>query len=278
MTKINLVEHDYALHLHDWQQNMETGLRAEDGWLTMVGLDWLDEGDNSVGSAPTTDVTLPNAAVPSEVGVLHLEHGRVALHITTDMPVLVNGLPVKDVVLHDDSADEPPTKVQIGSVTFFIIKRGDQYAVRIRDTQSHARQTFSGRAWFPADESYRVVGHLIPHASEQPLEVESANGPNTILSNPGRVEFELHGEHLSLEAAKDGDQLWFIFRDGTSGISTYGASRFLKAPFTSDGTVDLDFNKAYHPPCGFTAYATCPLPPRQNRLTIAIEAGEKLPV
>jgi uncharacterized protein len=277
MINIDQVEQNYAARLHEWQLRMEAGLRAEDGWLTVVGLDWLEAGDNTVGSAPTSDVTLPNAAVPAEVGVLRLENGRVTLHVTTDEPVLVNGQPAKTAMLNDDHSDLL-TNVQIASVTFFIIKRGDQYAVRIRDTQSHARQTFRGRAWFPADESYRVVGRFIPHASNQTIQVESANGPDTILENPGRVEFELHGQHLSLEAADGGKgQLWFIFRDATSGVSTYSASRFLKAPFTEDGTVDLDFNKAYHPPCAFTDYATCPLPPRENRLTITIEAGEKLP-
>lgn len=277
MINVDQVEQNYTTRLREWQQHMDTSIRAEDSWLAVVGLDWLEDGDNTLGSAPSSDVTLPNPNIPAEVGVLTLHNGQVTLTVTTDVPVLVDGQAAKTAVLNDDHS-RSITKVQIASVTFFIIKRGDQYGVRIRDTESHARQTFTGRAWFPIDESYRVVGTFIPHESKQKIQVESANGPDSILDNPGRVEFDLKGQRISFEAADGGEgQLWFIFRDTTSGVSTYSASRFLKAPFNADGTVDIDFNKAYHPPCAFTDYATCPLPPRENRLSIAIEAGEKLP-
>jgi uncharacterized protein (DUF1684 family) len=278
MTAVDHIEQDYATQVHDWQHKMESTIRAEDGWLTVVGLEWLQDGDNTIGSSADNDVTLPNERVPAQLGIIHLKDGQATLRVTTDDLVLVDGVAAKTAVLNSDASQEPLTLVQSHSVTFFVIKRGDQYAVRIRDTESEARRTFSGRSWFPVDEAYRVVGRFIPHESKQMFEVETVIGVPELMENPGRVEFELHGQSLSLEAFDGGTNiLWFVLRDATSGISTYGASRFLKAPFAADGAVDLDFNRAYHPPCFFTPYATCPLPPRENRLTIAIEAGEKLP-
>lgn len=278
MTQPAEIEQQYTQRLEDWRDSMETKLRAEDGWLTVVGLEWLHDGDNTIGSAAYADVTLPNDTVPSQLGIITLHEGQATLRVSTHVAVLVDGVPATTATLIDDSGAEPPTKVQVGSVTFFIIKRGEQYGVRIRDTESEARRTFAGRAWFPVDESYRVQGRFVAHEPGQKIAIEDVIGLTTPMDNPGRVEFVLHGQPLSLEALDGGSgKVWFVFRDATSGVSTYGASRFLTAPVDDQGIVDLDFNQAYHPPCAFTNYATCPLPPRENRLTIAIEAGERLP-
>lgn len=275
-------DNDYIAAIQAWRQTEDAHLRAEDGWLTVVGLEWLKEGVNTIGGAPSCDVALPGRYTPDEVGLIYLENGQVTIEVTTDEPVLVDEVRVMQVILQVQQPKVTPSYVKIGSVTFFIIQRGDRYAVRIRDANSTARHTFGGRCWFPIDTAYRVTGRFIAYPSERRLEVETLYGIVTQLANPGVLEFELHGQSLRVEIFhdgddKDGDLLWLIFRDATSGISTYGASRFLKVPLLADGTALIDFNRAYHPPCAFTHYATCPLPPRQNVLPQAIKAGERLP-
>jgi uncharacterized protein (DUF1684 family) len=260
-----------------WREQMERSLRADDGWLTVVGLAWLREGVNSVGSAPHHDVTLP-AGAPADLGTITLSSGVARLDAAADAGVLVDGAPLTTATLAHDTQTKTPTQVTVGSITFFIIQRGDQYAVRIRDANSLARQSFAGRVWYDYNPAYRVTGQFTPHMSRHTLAVETVIGTTTTYNNPGTVRFELDGQVLALEAFEGGaSSLWFVLRDATSGRTTYSASRFLYAPLRADGTVDLDFNRAYNPPCAFTPYATCPLPPHQNVLPIAIEAGEKFP-
>lgn len=266
---------DYETELQRWRQERHDDLTADDGWLTVVGLDWLHEGDNRLGSAPDNDVTLPESA-PAYVGTLTLAEGMVTLHVTTDTPVLVDGEAVQTATLCPDVAAGGPSRVVIGPVNFFIIRRAGQFGVRVRDRTSQARTTFAGRNWYPPAVDYRVTGRFTPHDPVRTVEIVTSAGLLTPLQNVGRVTFNLHGQRLTLEAFEGGKQeVWFIFRDATSGQTTYGAGRFLYAPLEDDGTVSIDFNRAYHPPCAFTHYATCPLAPRENILPIPIEAGER---
>ncbi len=166
--------------------------------------------------------------------------------------------------------------VNVGSVTFFVIERDGDFFVRVRDANNPTRLNFKGRKWFPVNPDYHVKAIFTPHSAKQPVSVENSKGLVSILQNVGFVEFELLGEHRRLEAFETtGNRLWFIFRDQTSGKTTYGAGRFVYAPIQSDGLIDLDFNKAYHPPCAFTEFAMCPFPPRENILPIPISAGEQ---
>jgi uncharacterized protein (DUF1684 family) len=263
-----------AEQLH-WRQERNTDLTSEDGWLTVVGLDWLRDGVNTIGSAPGTDVTLPDST-PAQLGTLTLADGVVTLDVTADVEATIDGVPVRSATLKHDTDEGGPSRVVVGTVNFFIILRSGQYGVRIRDRASAARQSFEGRHWFPVDESYRVTGQFTPHQPPRTVEVPTVTGQVSTMKNVGRIDFTLHGEALSLEAfaARD-NQVWIILRDGTSGKQSYGAGRFLYAPLAEDGTVTLDFNRAYHPPCAFTHYATCPMPPRENILTLPIEAGER---
>jgi uncharacterized protein len=272
----------YNETIQDWRAAEEAKLRAEDGWLTVVGLEWLQERANTVGSSSDCDVNLPGEAIPAQIGVLHLHNGQITFRVTTNEPVFIDDAQVEQANLRVYQYQVTPTYVKVGSITFFIIQRGDRYGVRIRDANSVARRTFGGRVWFPIDPAYRVTAQFIAYPTQRKLEVETSFGITTLLNNLGVLEFDLCGQSLRVEAFHDGDDaepelLWLIFRDATSGVSTYAASRFLKVPLAPDGTALVDFNRAYHPPCAFTDFATCPLPPPQNRLTIAIEAGEKLP-
>ncbi|MBX3066724.1 MAG: DUF1684 domain-containing protein [Anaerolineae bacterium] len=270
--------------LLDWRKMMDDRLRADDGWLTVAGLHWLKDGENSVGSDPTNGVVLPADSTPAHLGVIDYADGAVMLTITTDEPVFVedNAVAVNIAIpLRTDTHDDGPTVVRSRDVSFFIIDREGQLAVRVKDKNNPPRLTFEGRQWYAPDPSYRVIGKFAPHSNKRTTLVETTVGMTSEMETPGYVDFTLHGTQIRLEAFeggkdKDGNpNFWFVFRDATSGKTTYPACRFMYSQLYEDGTVLLDFNRCYSPPCAFTAYATCPMPPRQNNLQIAIEAGER---
>ena len=265
----------YESEIRQWQQDMDTKLRADDGWLTLTGLHWLHEGTNTLGSDPLSDVVLPDSA-PAQLGVIEFAAGQAALHITADAAVTVDGEVGRTAALRHDHAPGGASLVQIGSVAFFLIERNGDYAIRVRDRQHPALQAFTGRQWFPTQPAYRVVGQFAPHAEPRVVQVVTSSGHLERMTNVGRVLFTLNGQSLALEALEaSAGEIWFVFKDATSGHSTYGGGRFLNAMLDEDGRVDLDFNKAYHPPCAFTPFATCPRPLPENCLTMDISAGER---
>ena len=270
-------ESTYIDELEAWQQHMESDLRAPNSWLALVGLEPLKAGENTIGSAADCDAHLPDS-VPDHIGVITVQDNVVTMKVTSDQ-VKIDGTETvvgQNYVVNDHQKDGEMPLVNVGSVTFFVIERDGDFFVRVRDANSPNRVNFKGRKWQPIDPDYHVQAKFTAHAAKQPVSVENSKGLVSILQNVGYVDFELSGEPRRLEAFETtGHRLWFIFRDQTSGKTTYGAGRFLYAPIQSDGLVDLDFNKAYHPPCAFTAFAMCPFPPRENILPIPIEAGEQ---
>lgn len=268
---------DYIVDLDRWRQEKDTILSAPDGWLSLVGLSWLNDGANTIGAADDSDVQLTGANIPAQLGTLELVEGRVTLHVTTDAPVTVDGTQTREAVLRPDTDPDGASQVKLGTVTFFVIERSGSYAIRIRDSENPARLSFGGRRWFPVDSAAVVNGVFRPHEKPRKLEVVTSAGNTQVMTNPGLVEFALNGETLTLEAFEaSGDQIWFVFKDASSGRSTYGAGRFLYATLAADGSVVLDFNRAYHPPCAFTHFAACPLPPKGNTLSVEVLAGERL--
>jgi uncharacterized protein len=261
----------YDSSLAQWRANREARLKADYGWLTVVGLHWLKEGDNRVGSDPSFEVPLPPSA-PKKVGVITLKNGRTRF-TPSDSSVLLRGKPVTAMDLKPDT--EPNYEMlDAGSVRFFVILRETRFGVRVKDNQSQSRKEFAGLKWYPPDPSWRIRAKFMPWDKPRVLTFDTEVGVKEKDESPGYVTFTRGGKEYRLEPVKDGDQLWFVMRDQTSGKTTYAASRFLYAPMPKDGYVDLDFNKAENPPCVFTAYATCPLPPPQNRLSLAVTAGE----
>lgn len=260
-----------------WRENMEVAMRSRDGWLTVVGLEWLKEGKNTIGSAEDADVKLPTGSAPGRVGILDFHNGKALFRVLTDERVRFNDSDKTPEYLQDDHAENGPTVVKVRDVSFFIIRRGTEYGVRIKDTNSPALLNFGGRHWFPVNVDYRVQGQFTPHAESKLMSIENSLGKLATMLNPGVVDFDLQGQHFTLEVfQEEPEKLWLIFRDATSGVSTYAASRYLKMPYAGRTDVVIDFNQAYHPPCAFTNFATCPFAPRQNRLTIPVEAGERL--
>lgn len=268
---------EYESALNAWRQSLEDALRQPDGWLSLIGLHWLQEGENSVGSASDAVVRIDAEGIPDRLGVITLAAGVLTLRVTDGMPVTINDERITEAVLYPGTETEDPTFVRAGSVTFFILEREAGYAVRVSDSRSPAIAAFEGRAWYPPDPAWRFSVPFSPLKQRQIVQVETSAGFMMSMESLGCVEFEHHGQAHRLIAFDSGapSSLWFIFNDQTNGRETYGAGRFLKVALDDGGCVDLDFNRAYHPPCAFTDFATCPLAPPENRLPFSITAGER---
>jgi uncharacterized protein (DUF1684 family) len=263
----------YHTEIERWRQQMEAGLRADDGWLTLAGLFWLHEGPNSFGADPASDIALP-AGAAAHAGVFELRDGAVTLRAAAGAGVTINDAPAGDARLRSD-AEGGPDRVGLGSLTLVIIRRGARVGVRVRDARSPARAAFGGRRWYAVDEAYRVQAAFVPYDPPRLLRVANILGDVDDTPSPGYALFMLDGREYRLDALPDPNGLAFYFRDPTNGQTTYPTGRYLKSAPPRDGAVTLDFNRAYNPPCAFTAFATCTLPPPQNRLAAPIEAGEQ---
>jgi len=264
----------YLQQIEQWRAHREARLKADDGWLTVAGLFWLNGGDNSAGTAPDCAMVLPAGSAPAHAGVFHFHGGKTSFRAVPGVAVAVNGKPVESAELKSDDDKDGPDELSINALTMYVIHRGDKYGIRLKDRNSEYRRSFTGLHWYPIRPDYRVTAKLV--AWPQPKEIPIANilGQTEPTPSPGYLEFTLNGVPLRLDAVTEDNTLFLIFRDRTAGKTTYGAGRFLNADMPKDGVAVLDFNKAYNPPCAFTPYATCPLPPPQNRLAVAIEAGE----
>jgi uncharacterized protein (DUF1684 family) len=265
-------ESDYAARIHQWQHQKEEALRAEDGWLTVVGLFWLKPGDNSFGSDKSNDIVLP-AAAPAQAGIFTLKDGKVRVTANDGVPLHVNGAPAKAAQLSEDPTGKPGV-VTLGDLSMFPIQRSDRIGIRLKDKKSQARREFHGMKFFPVDPAWRVEADFVPVDKHTMLSVPNILGPVNEIPTPGRAEFTMNGQKMSLYPVREGDELFFIFKDLSSGKGTYPPGRFLYTALPKHGKVVLDFNQAVSPPCAWTDYATCPLPPKGNSLPVEIDAGE----
>ena len=268
----------YRDSVETWRAEREAKLRAEDGWLAVAGLFWLREGPNLLGTGADNDVVLPAGSAPVRAGTLTLHGGQVALRLEPGVPASVAGQTVVERVLRPDT-DGQPDVLALGRLRINVIARSGRYGLRVKDPDNPRRRAFTGLRWYAVDDGYRVRGRFVPAAASRTLAVPNVLGQVLEMPSPGHVEFTLDGRALRLDPVlEDGSpDLFFIFRDTTAGKETYPAGRFLYAAPPEAGVVTLDFNKAYSPPCAYTDFATCPLPPPENRLPVAIRAGEKKP-
>jgi hypothetical protein len=263
---------DYQKQIKAWQQRREAGLRSPTGWLTLAGLFWLNQGKNTIGSGETSDFLLPKDA-PTQVGVFEVSGREVKFRNLTGADVTVNGKPVTNpVTLQHDDDDEKCDKVEAGPVQFYVINRDKRLAVRVKDRKSETLKNFKGTEFFPINPDFRFEAKFTE--SPQKIPVPNILGKTEMQESPGIVEFAYKGQTYRLRPIFEGKTLFFIFKDLTSKKETYQAGRMVNTPLPENGKVVLDFNRAYNPPCAFTPYATCPLPPKENVLPIRIEAGE----
>jgi uncharacterized protein (DUF1684 family) len=264
----------YVQQMEKWRALREARLKSDGGWLTVAGLFWLHDGDNSAGTAADCDIKLPAGSVPGHIGVFHFHDGKTSLRVADGATVAVNGDEEKTAELKSDTDKDGPDMVTVNALTMFVIHRGDKYAIRMKDKNSEYRRTFTGLHWYPVRPEYRVTARFVAWPEPKSIPIANILGQTEPTPSPGYVVFMLNGVEARLDAVTEDDSLFLIFRDKTAGKTTYGAGRFLNTEMPKDGTVVLDFNQAYNPPCAFTPYATCPLPPPENRLDVAIEAGE----
>jgi uncharacterized protein (DUF1684 family) len=258
-----------------WHQERLARLTAEDGWLSLVGLHWLTAGDNAVGSAPGLPVTLP-AGAPARLGAFRLQGEAVHFTPAPGAQVTLGGKPFEGGVVRTDTQPGGPDVLRHGTLQLVVLRRGERTGIRVRDTEAPTRKAFHGIPTFPPHARWRVEATLVRAKEPKVLQVPNVLGTEEQLPSPGTLVFTLGGKEHRLDPVLEEGKLFVIFADETNRSDTYGAGRFLYADMPGpDGRVVLDFNRAYNPPCAFTPYATCPLPPRQNRLKVRVEAGEK---
>lgn len=275
-----------------WRAERLAGLTAEDGWLTVVELAWLEPGDNRVGSGPDAAVVLPAERAPTEVGSFVLDGEAVTFRAapgvagvaviepggaaSAEEPVAAGPLaPGGEIAVATAAGAE--TVLGLGGLRFFVIERSGRFGVRVKDPDSPARRGFTGLDWFAVDPAWRIEARFVPHAEPKTIPVPNVIGTVYDEPSPGVAEFRLDGRVHRLDVVGEpaGGEMFFVFGDETNGETTYGGGRFLYAPVPdARGRMVLDFNRAYSPPCAFTAFATCPLPPPGNDLPVAVEAGE----
>ena len=262
----------YQSQMVNWRRNYETGLKKENGWLAVAGLFWLKDGQNRFGSASANEIRLPPRA-PAQAGSFELHEGKVWLNIERGIDIQLNGKPAAARYLAPDSA-EAPDMITLGNLAMQVLVRGQRYGIRLWDNGSPARRNFPGLGWIPVKEDYRITADFVAYPEPKMIPIADVLGETTPTPSPGYAVFTLRSKQYRLEPVTEDNQLFFMFRDLTSGKQTYPAGRFLYAEMPRNGKVVLDFNRAHNPPCAYTAYATCPLPPQQNSLTVRIEAGE----
>ena len=268
----------YMAQINAWHlQRVET-LTRPDGWLTLAGLFWLQEGENRIGSDPGNDILLPAGKAPKRLGSFFLTSGRVHVAILPRVTVKnQDSVLVTHQEMITDAADTP-SRLTCGTLTFFIIKRGDRFGVRLRDREHENRLHFKGIRRYPVTDTWRVPASYVPYEPVKKIKVTNVVGAVTEQDCPGALAFSIDGKNYHLDVLSEGEKepFFVIIADETSGEETYGGGRFLYVERPdSTGRTFIDFNKAFNPPCAFTPYATCPLPPAQNRLPIAVTAGEK---
>lgn len=269
----------YQHSVEQWRAARVARLTAPDGWLSLIGLEWLQEGANKVGTAPDNDIILQ--AGPAHLAVITLDKsGQVHIKLDKNSGATIDGKPVQEATLIDDahvSGDASPTEVSFGAANFYVIDREGRKALRVKDSEAASRKHFLGIDYFPIDPSWNIVADWVPFDPPHDLKIGSVIGTIDTVKVPGKAVFTRDGHTYELLPYQEepGGELFFVLADRTSGHETYGAARFLYAALPQNGKVVLDFNKAYNPPCSFTPFATCPLAPPENRLDVAVTAGEK---
>ena len=261
-----------------WRDKRRSDLLKPEGWTSLIGLHWLDPGSHYIGSAGGNGIQLSMG--PAHLGMVDIDGKQVRFVPDQSVQLTLDGKPLAGATaLRTDSDPVGPSVIGFdgdkGHAT--VIERNNRYALRVKHADAPTRTGFSGIDYWPVDPAWKIQGKFVPHQKGRTIEVANIIGGMDAMSNPGVVEFQHGGQTHRIEALDEGDGVLFlVFADRTNGHGSYGAGRFLDAPMPdANGNVTLDFNQSRNPPCAFTAFATCPLPPPENRLDVSITAGEK---
>jgi len=265
----------YKTEIEQWHQKRIADLKSANGWLNLAGLFWLKEGVSTFGSDESNDIVFPKDKIPAKAGLFLLQNGVVTITSLPEVKIFSNEKPIKTgVIFHSDSTRQPT--LAHGSLQWFIIKRDNQFGVRLRDLESTTVTEFQGIGRYEVDPEFRGEAMLETSSVPKKIDITNVLGQTTAQDSPGTLVFKINGKEYRLDALEEGEELFVIFGDPTNEKETYPSGRYVYADKPgADGKTILDFNKAYNPPCAFTPFATCPLPPLQNVLPIAITAGEK---
>jgi hypothetical protein len=268
----------YTDEIQKYRDARVARLKTDTGWLTVAGLFWLKDGESTFGADAHNAIVLPaGRRAPAHAGAFVHAGGKTRVRALPGTPLVCRGKPVTEMLLRTDE-DDSTDVLEMGPLRFFVIVRGGKHAIRMRDLESPQRAGFTGIESYNIQPAYRVAARFEPYSPHKRVPVPNIVGIIDTMMSPGALVFEIDGKPARLDPvleSPDATQLWCIFSDATSGSETYPGGRFLYADMPKDGIVMLDFNKAYNPPCAFTAFATCPLPPLQNDLDVPIRAGEK---
>lgn len=266
----------YLAEIEQWHSKRIERLKGDNSWLNLAGLFWLKEGENKFGSASSNDLIFPKDKSPDFIGTLILKDSIVSIKVAEGINVTANDMPVTELQLKDDLSNEP-TVLKLGSLKWYAIKRGDRFGIRLRDLESDLVKNFTGIDRFPVNDKWRISASFVPFEKPKIISIPTIIGTPDKMICRGQLHFKIDGKDYTILPVDEDGNLFIIFADETNGEETYGAGRFVYAdPPDSTGKVIIDFNKAYNPPCIFTPFATCPLPPKENVIRTKITAGEKL--
>jgi len=264
----------YEKEIAEWNKKRYDYQKSEEGWLNLAGLFWLKEGINTFGSGSENDFVFPKVKIPERAGFLVVKQGVVTLEAVPGVTFIVNGISVSQHILyHPDSSR---SMVEYGSLRWFVIKRDDKFGIRLRDLEHPALDEFHGIERYPVDLKWRIEGRVEWADSSRTIEITNVLGQTIQQRSVGTLVFTVEDKEYRLDALDEGnDEFFIVFGDETNARETYGAGRYMYLPLPDEnGKLIIDFNKAFNPPCAFTEFATCPLPPKQNVLPFAVPAGE----
>jgi len=267
----------YIQQINEWHTKRVERLKEKDSWLSLAGLYWLNEGENSFGSDKSNDIVFPKGKAADFMGWFDLNNGEVKIRLKPGVNITSNDQPITEMILQNDNT-KAPTILKYKSLSWFVIKRQDKYGIRLKDSEHPEFERFAGVDRFDVCPDWKIPANFIPYDPAKTIEIPTVLGTIVKDQSPGYLQFEINGEIHQLDPMGKitSKNLFLIFADKTNGEETYGAGRFLSVKFPHpDSTIYIDFNKAYNPPCAFTKYATCPLPPKDNQLKIEVTAGEK---
>jgi uncharacterized protein len=265
-------DHGYLAGIAEWRKNYDRDLRSDKGALYLIARHSVPEGSSEIGSDPPSRIELPDRA-PKRVGAIERRGDMVTFKPTAGIAVKLNGKPISGPATL--GTVKPIDKLEFGDFEIAVSATAGTYQLIVRDRQSPYLKRFHGALWFPVNASYRLEAAFTPYPQPKELKIPDTTGRGRLMQAPGYVTFRLNGEALRLEPVVSGNELFFMFKDRTSGRESYGVGRFLESEMPKNGKVVLDFNKAYNPYCAFNPYSSCPIPPKQNTLSTRIEAGEK---
>ena len=261
----------------DWRARADQGLRRDNGWLTLAGRFEMKQGVNTFGTGKDNDIVFPAGLGPARMGTIDVAGNKVTVKLAPGLTMAKGEEKFTERVMGvgTDNRDW----VQMGRASFHVIERNGRYILRLADNENEVRKKFGGRVWYDVKESYRVPAKYVPYDTPRKIPIVNVLDEVQDVDAPGYVEFTLGGRQERLDVVGDDEGLFFVFKDATAGDTTYGSGRFLyveKKPKPGE-EFKLDLNRAYNPPCAFSEFTTCPLPPKQNILKVRIEAGEKYP-